>query len=58
MAQALQGSTFKFKQFEIAYDSLMNLNLYNIADQVAEIMSKHGYAPKIVGNKYKFKYVR
>jgi hypothetical protein len=50
------GSKYKLKQMETAYDSLHNVGLYDLADEVAKIMASEGYVPKLVGNKWKFKY--
>lgn len=50
------SSKYKLKQMETAYDSLHNVGLYDLADEVAKIMASEGYVPKLVGNKYKFKY--
>jgi hypothetical protein len=56
MGTAYKGSVYKFKQMEMAYDSLQNAGLYDLADSVAEVMAREGYYPKLVGNKWKFKY--
>jgi hypothetical protein len=56
MPTAYKGSVYKFKQMETAYDSLQNAGLYDLADEVARIMASEGYVPKLVGNKYKFRY--
>jgi hypothetical protein len=58
MANAYKGSTYKFKQMEIAYDSLHNVGLYELAESVASIMLEENYVPKLSGNKYKFVYNR
>jgi hypothetical protein len=53
---AYSNSQYKLKQMEIAYDSLQNLGLYSIAEQIEQIMANENYSPKLVGNKWKFKY--
>jgi hypothetical protein len=58
MAEAFRGSTYKFKQIETAYDSLKNVGLENMAEMIEELMAGENYVPKLVGNKWKFRYMK
>lgn len=57
MATAYKGSVYKFKKMEQAYNYLHDAGLFDLADQLAMIFEKEGYFPKLVGNKFKFKYM-
>lgn len=50
--------TYKFKKIEKAYDSVKDVghSFNDVAHLIEEIMASENYYPKLVGQKWKFKY--
>jgi hypothetical protein len=59
MVNAIDGSIYTFKKIETAYDSVKDVgtDFNEIAEKIEDFMAGHGYKPKLVGQKWKFKYV-
>ena len=58
MVENIDGSTYKFKMIEKAYDAVKDVgtDFNDIAEQIEQFMANNGYVPKLVGQKWKFKY--
>jgi len=46
----------KFKSIETAYDSLQDAELYDLAFEIEKAMAVMNYVPKLIRQKWKFKY--
>lgn len=58
MVNEIHGNVYKFKQIETAYDSVKNVgsDFNEIAEKIEDFMASEGYYPKLVGQKWKFRY--